>query len=211
MSSILRPDEIQQFLNLTISYEQHPHYSPVTGTFITKLIELSQQRHQQFELNLTGIKPLDFLCFGLAAREDLTVIMRGMIGHHCIQAAEQGTYFIESALNNCGRAVDSATIYIKQAGNYTAQGAFYSQFYIYDTGCWCGTSSKYGNLYINNAGEWCGSNQRKEQGGSEFLTANNDLLTQMQHDFKGVPATLITAQKWDQLWAPAAKIFGDGR
>src|SRR3989338_7464955 len=90
--------DLQTFLENTIQYENHPHYPWATGIILTKLIQNSHDSgFNSYKLNLTSIKPIDYLFAHLHEREgqSLQVMVYGTIGKYCCNHNQGGTYYLE--------------------------------------------------------------------------------------------------------------------
>ena len=96
VSDRLKPSEIQEFIQLTQSFESMPSYCSAVGLIASKLIQnASKQGHRQFDFDLENVKPLHY--FGLNIREpDLQMLIRGKLGENCLQNA-QGDFYLEKS------------------------------------------------------------------------------------------------------------------
>lgn len=97
ISEELTPDEINQFLQTTVAYENHENYVDRTGIFISRVIcDSSNAGNNDFILNTQGLKRINYLCCISSSENDpLKVYITGDIGNECCVGADGSIFTID--------------------------------------------------------------------------------------------------------------------
>ncbi len=139
----LTPDEINQFLQLSVGYDAHENYVEMTGQFIGKLIHNSYlEGHNVFALNTTAVTEL----YGLGSK------MEGKAGNPIrINVTGNIEFFGDKTkyvvLNINGNAGPNLGI-LAEDSEFTVTG---------NTGLGCGYGSRHSKFRISgNVGKICG-------------------------------------------------------
>ena len=145
INDVLTPEQINSFLQTTITYENDKNYQHYMGLFVSKLIQNSYDNgHNNFVLNTKALKEMHSIGYKLEGTEEkqIQITIEGNTGKWCGLTAKNSTFNIKgNAGDGCGRDSNHTTFNIK--GN---------------TGNWCGEESKHTTYNINgNTGDHCGS------------------------------------------------------
>ncbi|MFH1637760.1 MAG: hypothetical protein ABIB71_05030 [Candidatus Woesearchaeota archaeon] len=156
ITSVLMPEQINNFLQATINYEKHKNYNSNTGLFITKLIQNSHNAgNNNFTLNTKALsKDIDKIAFDLKGRRGnlLEIIVDGNAGEWCgFKAKNIGKLHIT------GNAGGGCSSFAKNIKAIYVGG---------DAGEYCGSDAKnIDGIYIGgNAGQGLGCEAKKIKG-----------------------------------------------
>ena len=132
ITDVLTPQDIEEFLKLTVAYENSQYYQKCTTKIINKLIDNSYKvGHGEFVLDTRNLsKPLDNLCTRLRANGDepINIIINGNVGRDCGSFAEYCVSFIINGyVRSCGNnsicsnfTINENVYYISNPGNYSS-------------------------------------------------------------------------------------------
>ena len=100
--SSVNPETINQFLQLTLAYENHHNYCVATGKFISDLVENSFENlgHTDFFLNTTNLKPIHYLFEKINYTKKLNVNIVGDIGNECFINSENLNVYVKGNAKN---------------------------------------------------------------------------------------------------------------
>ncbi len=120
ISTILTPEEINNFLQMTIENEHHGNYQMKTGIFFNKLIQNSYDAgNNDFHLDTTAlVVPLNYLCALIKGKKEkfVTISLRGNIGRSYGFESSNGKSNITGNVgSDCGSLSKNGTYII--AGN----------------------------------------------------------------------------------------------
>ncbi|MFH1638130.1 MAG: hypothetical protein ABIB71_06915 [Candidatus Woesearchaeota archaeon] len=113
ITSVLKPEQINGFLQTTIRYEYHDNYSLSTGIFITRLIQNSHDEgNNMFMLNTKVLfRDIDGIGFELKGKWDksLEIIVEGNVGNDSFERAKNigKLHIAGNAGDYCGRGAQN--------------------------------------------------------------------------------------------------------
>ncbi len=149
----LTPEQINQFLQCTIAYENHPNYSTNTGDFVSRLIQNSfDAGNNGFHLSLRGLsRRIHYLCnirgtperiievalegnagnnLGVDAQNAI-ITLRGNAGDFCGQGSKNATFHLHGDVGeNLGNESTETTFHLYK-GFRLPIGPAISQFVVY--------------------------------------------------------------------------------
>ncbi len=207
----LTVSEIQQFLAATITFENRPYYALVTGHVVTKLIQNAHNAGEtHFELNLNGLKPLDYFGSRLTRLKNkkLNVIIHGELGSvafdaaHCNAIVEMaGEKFAHGAIGNYSvmnykQSWDCLEYTIFQTDPYTLSHYNHTEYYQF------GSSIK--DRFIVTRTSY--PVNKKEKNTTEYHFCHKqtkDIIIKNDND----ACNILSLGKFNDLWQPAVEPF----
>jgi len=161
--NILTPNQINKFLQNTMTYENHYAYSETTGLFISQLLQNSYDAGiNNFTLNTTQLKDIHYLGREIKGTPEkpINITVIGNIGEVLGNRSQYSRFNIEgSAGKNCGNSSQNATYNITgNTEDRCGSESELSQFNITgSTGYLCGYSSTNSTYKISeNTKSHCG-------------------------------------------------------
>ena len=192
IDQILKPEEINAFLQTTKVFEGNKNYQKRTGIFISKLIKNSYDaENNNFKLNTKNLKEIHYLGCKLEGKEEkpIQITIEGNAGNLCGVNSENSTFNIEgNTRNNCGHGSKNSTYNIKgNAGDRCGFGSNNSTYNIKgNIGKHCGYGSNNSTFNIEGSTrDNCGTH-------SENSTYNIEGNTGKYYGYGSENSTFIT-------------------
>ena len=194
MNDVFTPFDINSFLQTTSEFEGYKGYLYLTGSFITKLVQVSYNAgYNQFVLDVNNLRPIGGIGFKLKGTSDqkVEVTIKGTSGY--------GASFIENAIFTADEVGDrfgsnstNSMFTALVAGNECAQEMKNSQFTVGTVGFDFGRLATNSTFIFKEAGKWCGYHSEN----SVFKTSSpQQIFMFKKYPFKGDISTALLKTK----------------